>query len=305
MKKKGIALTITTLAIIGIILSQAMIYTLSQDVIPEIQSFTVNKSVADVYEEIQFDVTLVLPSGPVSHYVYNFRDGAEPLVTSNKSVIHSFPFEGSYLVTVIAVGMGGIMDQATVKVTIENERPSAGIFMETTSAFEDENVTLSASNVHDPKDLDVLRFQWLFGDGNYLEGESVTWSWSTAGRYPVTLTVYDDQNALSTITDFINITNVNPEADFTLSRSDIHEDELITFNASSSTDSPSDQPILQYYWDFGDGAVGRGKVTEHAYAESGEYGATLIVVDDNGVKNEHSKVITVMNDPPSIEIIDP
>lgn len=65
----------------------------SSNIIPEIDSIIVSKSVADVGEEIQFNVSLSLLSGVASYYVFEFRDGSQPLATTSQSVTHAFPME--------------------------------------------------------------------------------------------------------------------------------------------------------------------------------------------------------------------
>ncbi|NHI92992.1 MAG: PKD domain-containing protein [Candidatus Lokiarchaeota archaeon] len=302
MNKKKITLAIITLSIISIFSSQNLIMALSNSLIPSISSFSSNRSSADVNEEIEFTANLQFPGGPVNYYVYNFHDGSEPVATINGSITHSFPYEGFYLVTVTGVGSGGITTESTLEVCIVNEQPHTEMVLPD-NALEDEIVYLETTNFVDtPNDVENLRFQWLFGDGNYLEGSSVNWTWRTAGEYPVSLIVFDDQNALDMVTEFIEIINVIPEANFTISNYSINEDESIIFNASSSSDSDSDRLTLQYYWDFGDGAVGRERVVEHVYRKSGEYNVTLIVVDDNGAKDENTQTIQVNNLPPQIDL---
>ncbi|MHA1652232.1 MAG: PKD domain-containing protein, partial [Candidatus Helarchaeota archaeon] len=303
MSKNGKTLLATFM--ISVIIGALSVNILSSNIIPIISSISVDKISADVYEEIEFNVSLSPLSGPINYYIYNFHDSSEPLVTTRSIVNHSFPFEGYYLVTVTAVGIGGITDDKTIEITIENEQPTGQLAFPST-AYEDEDVTLYAIQVSDSDhDLSLLRYHWLFGDGNYMEGNPVNWSWSDAGEYPITLTIFDDQNALYTSTNFIEILNTIPKANFTTDINMVLEDQPIFFNASLSSDSPSDFPSLRYYWDFDDGMVGRGMEIEHIFSKSGVYNVTLLVIDDNGAKSICNKLIIVMNSPPTVEIIDP
>ncbi|MBD3230529.1 MAG: PKD domain-containing protein [Candidatus Lokiarchaeota archaeon] len=172
--------------------------------------------------------------------------------------------------------------------------------------YEDINATLKANaNADTDNDLALLKYIWQLGDGNHLRGSEVNYSWSNAGEYPVTLTIFDDQNALDTSTEFIQVVNVIPTANFNIQGDNFEEDTLIVFNATSSYDTPSDWDRLQFYWKFSDGTVKRGQVAEHIYSESGTYEVSLVVMDDNGAKDKCSRLITIINTPPSINIINP
>jgi PKD repeat protein len=44
----------------------------------------------------------------------------------------------------------------------------------------------------------------------------------------------------------------------------------------------SAQPVLTYFWDFGDGATGSGASPRHAYAAAGTYKVTLVMFSGVG-----------------------
>lgn len=69
-----------------------------------------------------------------------------------------------------------------------------------------------------------------------------------------------------------------PEASFTATPARVGPGVPVVFDASASVDP--DGTIVSYSWDFGDGEVGSGAVTTHAYSASGTYPVTLTVVDD-------------------------
>lgn len=100
-----------------------------------------------------------------------------------------------------------------------------------------------------------------------------------------------------------------PVAKFTESAETVYTGETIFFNASSSYD-PDGGIIVDYEWDFGDGAFANNVTTSHSYADDGVYTVTLIVTDDEGTTNSTSAVKTVLNRPPvahfneSAEIVD-
>ncbi|MHA1321859.1 MAG: PKD domain-containing protein [Candidatus Helarchaeota archaeon] len=83
------------------------------------------KYIADVAEEIEFNA--MFTTGPWQTLVYLFHDGSAPFQTTQTRVTHAFPLEGKYLVTLMAVGVGGISDTATVEITIRNLQPHVAI----------------------------------------------------------------------------------------------------------------------------------------------------------------------------------
>jgi len=62
------------------------------------------------------------------------------------------------------------------------------------------------------------------------------------------------------------------------------------FDGSASTDDGS---ITTYYWEFGDGATGSGKKTNHTYETPGTYEVTLWVTDNGGKQHSVTKQVVV------------
>jgi len=62
--------------------------------------------------------------------------------------------------------------------------------------------------------------------------------------------------------------------------SDLVSGQLVTFDASSSFDL--DGRISSYFWEFGDGTTGSGKIVTHAYYQEGTYQVVLQVTDNQG-----------------------
>jgi PKD repeat protein len=77
-----------------------------------------------------------------------------------------------------------------------------------------------------------------------------------------------------------------------------NEGATVTFNGTGSSDPDGDQ--LTYSWDFGDGATASGPTPSHAYADSGNYTATLTVADGKGGSHSDSLIVTVNNVTPTI-----
>ena len=142
-----------------------------------------------------------------------------------------------------------------------------------------------------------LSYIWDFGDGATANGETIEHTYQFSADYPVLLSV-TDSNALEGFDlTWAHIDNLPPAADF-LYTSQTDEDSPAFFNASLSSDTISDEPYLEYRWDFGDGSVGYGITAEHVYTSEGTYTVNLTVTDDDGAAAYTEKPITVNNAAP-------
>ncbi len=88
--------------------------------------------------------------------------------------------------------------------------------------------------------------------------------------------------------------NDAPVASFTSSVKNLD----VAFDASGSTDV--DGVVVDYRWDFGDGATGNGVTAAHTYPRAGSFPVTLTVVDDDGVASSTTRVVSVTDAPTSL-----
>jgi PKD repeat protein len=75
-------------------------------------------------------------------------------------------------------------------------------------------------------------------------------------------------------------TNRPPSAKFSFRPQQPAPGQSVAFDASTSTDA--DGEIVDYRWDFGDGATAQGIKTAHRYQLPGVYGVKLTVTDNEG-----------------------
>lgn len=85
--------------------------------------------------------------------------------------------------------------------------------------------------------------------------------------------------------------NQPPVARAQTSKSVANVNEAITFDASQSYDP--DGQIVQYAWDFGDGASSNLKIATHAYSRAGNFTAKLTVTDNQGAAGETIRLLTI------------
>lgn len=252
-------------------------------------------------DEIAFEGSFSDPGSLDSHTIlWDFGDGDTASDTLNPS--HIYEDNGIYIVTLIVTDDDGGVGTDSLTVTVYNIAPTVDIG-EDLSADEDEVINFSGI-ISDPGILDTHTFIWDFGDGNSdSDTLTPTHSYEECGVYTVSLTATDKDGDKGV--DYLDVTvlNINPIANAGEDQT-IIEDELVTFNGNQSWDTPSDLPLLEYSWDFGDGFSDTGLIVSHTYNKAGTYTATLEVMDDDGSSDTDSCIITVLDiTPPITELL--
>jgi len=74
----------------------------------------------------------------------------------------------------------------------------------------------------------------------------------------------------------------------------------VTFNAKNSYDS--DGEIVSYIWDFGDGAMGSGSLTEHVYQSKNRYRISLNIIDNVGATGSATGEVEVFGLYPPLNV---
>jgi len=138
----------------------------------------------------------------------------------------------------------------------------------------------------------VVTYNWDFGNGEKVSGVSAEHTFSAAGKYPVKLVITDDAGLTSRVTKTVTVYTEEPVACFKYSPDRTKANEVVTFDASGSFNATG--KIVNYTWDFGDGASGKGITSKHAYAAPGEYYTTLTVTDNRGETKNEKRLVTVI-----------
>lgn len=151
-------------------------------------------------------------------------------------------------------------------------------------------VEFDGSASYDPQG-DTTDWLWDFGDGSpVISGRKVTHVYERSGEFIVTLVVVGPSGT-GRATAMIHALNNPPVASFSFWPQDPFQEELVTFDASSSYDPDGD--IVSWEWDFGDGAIGEGEVVDHSFDLPGEYTVVLTVTDNSGAQAVVSQTVAV------------
>ncbi|MHA1368885.1 MAG: PKD domain-containing protein [Promethearchaeota archaeon] len=238
----------------------------------------------------------------VAAFVWDFHDGTPPIQTqaNTSSVSHEFRKPGYYTVTVVAMKnqMESLVKSQAIHV--KPAFPDINVSIDKTIVYEDEPVCFSVNSTSAQHDSNVTL---EFGDGTtgFVRVNNVTLhSYKNAGNYSIR-SIYQTENGLE-MTSYMSIKIINkpPSADFSTSNSNLTEDTLIQFNASTSNDTDSDKDDLIYIWDMGDDAIRSGAIINYSYPDEGIYNVTLTVIDDDGARDSKSEIVTVTNEAPHV-----
>lgn len=235
------------------------------------------------------------------NFTWDFDDGTYAYAVSTT---HVYTDAGTYNVKLTVRDNDNVEAVDTIIVTIQNVVPVA-YAGENQTGDEDEELAFTGIGEDTISDLASLLYKWDFGDGSntsWQKSGNVTHRFVAEGTYEVTLLVKDDNNAIDENTITVVIENVVPKA--VVASADIiaDEDELITFDASASIDTPSDRETLNFSWDFGNDNYRYGEIVNYSYPNAGVYEVTLTVQDDDLAKSRRRIRVSINNVVPVAKI---
>jgi tetratricopeptide (TPR) repeat protein len=185
-----------------------------------------------------------------------------------------------------------------------NERPQAQITIFPSCPIAREEVFFNASL---SKDIGgrIEYYEWDFGEGNGETRRSnpiANYTYTTGGRYNVSLKVMDDQGS-ENVSLLELMVNNPPEANFTILPEKPKAGDWVTFDASSSEDA-EDGKNIKYYWEIDNNTATdtRRSSGKREYERSGIYWINLTVTDQNGAKGFRPYLLRV-NEPPIAHFI--
>lgn len=155
-----------------------------------------------------------------------------------------------------------------------------------------EEIGFSAFTSVDP-DGRIVEYRWDFGDGTTAAGVTALHQFKRPGTYRVELTVVDDEGAESRVTKDILIESHPPLARLS-GPAEGRVGEELTFSGEGSEDP--DGEIVEYRWDFGDGATTTGQTASHRFEGPGTYTVRLTVVDDHGASATETMEVEVLTE---------
>ena len=172
-----------------------------------IANFTVSPTNISIQDMVNITDASSDLDGTIDSWFWDFGDGIN---STSQNTTHTFTQKGEWQVTLTVIDNDGAENSITQTVTVINLQPEACFECNTTSIQTDMDIQFT-DNSTDPENNPVS-WLWNFGDGNTSEIQNPTHKYATAGDYNVTLTVMDDENATSTFTMTVSVTEPQAEA---------------------------------------------------------------------------------------------
>ena len=227
-------------------------------------------------------------TGAIDQYIWDFGDGS---TASGASATHTYYSIGTYTAELTVVTSTGVTSKSTVTIHASDSSsqataPMADISISTVPGESPLTVSFDGSSSTTPNPP-MVSYDWNFGDGSIGTGSTTTHVYAQGGMYTATLRVTDSSGLSASFTIPVSIvdsaTNQVPVATLTANPNQGPPTLSVTFDGSQSQSKVSG--LMQYRWNFGDGATANGITVQHSYTKAGIYKATLQVIDGSGASS--------------------
>jgi PKD repeat protein len=211
---------------------------------------------------------------PAVTWWWDFGDGN---TSTEEYPLHEYSQEGNYDVTLTITGANGCTGSITQTVAVLSVPFFCNAYFYTNFPDYPNDTKMvqfqDASFSTNP--LSPLTYAWDFGDGTTSEESNPLHQYQAFGTYPVTLTISTDDcssvyQQILQIDTFIYIPNCQPG--FTYGASYVDPWEIQFWDYSSTED-----PIIDWFWNFGDGTTGTGSQVTHQFNAPGYYEVTQTI----------------------------
>lgn len=229
----------------------------------------------------QFTDASTTPTGTITAWNWNFGDLGTSIANNP---IHGYTNPGTYTVTYVVTSNNGCKD--TIKKPIEIYFLPQAIFTQNTpcvgnvTQFADSSKCVSGS---------LVNWNWNFGDNATSGIQNPMHAFAVAQNYTVTLIVTSSFGCKDTVKKAVTVIP-GPIGNFDVNPNPAEALETATF--TDLTTGPT--PLVNWFWNFGDGAGSNQQNPQHAYNGQGDYSVILVVKDLNGCIDTVRKDVSVI-----------
>ena len=269
-------------------------------------SFTADPQSGEAPLEVNFNASESYdPNGNIDRYEWDFNEDGLFDDAEGIEVSHEFTKIGNYTVALRVTNTLEDYQISEKEIIVEEaENPEAVITVvnEPESYTLEENYVFKAEESTSPNG-NIVAYEWNFNDGTEVETtKTVSHSFDIAGTYEINLKVIDEEGEEGEVSEVITVDapQGSPKPAIASTPSLEEGDIYITgtvpfpvfFDAQGTVDS--DNNIVDYEWDFGDGSeAGYGETADHTYTTEGTYTVTLTVTDADNNTGRSSMTVKV------------
>jgi gliding motility-associated-like protein len=219
---------------------------------------------------------------------WSFGDGNS---ANSNNASHNYAIHGTYDVKLIVTSNQGCMDSTSETITV-NPQPVASFTVNNASQCLSGN-SFSFKNSSSIASGNIIN-QWSFGDGNISSNANPVHQYANPGTYTVRLVVISEKGCSDTLETMVKV-NPNPSTSFLVG----DNDQCLTGNKFSFTNTTKESGTLSYLWDMGDGNNYISKDVSHSYSAPGIIPVTLTVTNEFGCTQLSSQTVSVNPEPVS------
>ncbi len=205
--------------------------------------------------------------GTITSYQWNFGNGQ---TTTLGNPMYIYPASGNYTVS---------LNVATNHNCIASYSSVVSVYPLPSVNFTTSNVCLGTSanfnNLSSISSGSIVSYQWNFGNGQTSNVANPQCAYTSAGIYSVTLVATSNQNCVSSVTKTLEI---YPLPNVQFSANSNCANSPVSFNNLSNV---SGGQIIQYQWNFSNGATSSISQPTITLNNAGIYSATLSVVSNH------------------------
>jgi gliding motility-associated-like protein len=243
-------------------------------------AFTASDTVSSC---IPFEVHFTNSSTYFRSVAWSFGPGEGGSTQTNPT--HYFNQPGVYPVKLVVTSPGGCKDSITRNIYLYD---TAGTRLNYLPASGCSPIPASISVTTTGP---INGFVWDFGDGNTATttSPSVNYIYTGYGSFVPRLVLQDPTGCLIPLQglDTFHVTGSKPH--FGMDSSVFCDRGLVRFSDSTT----SNDPVIRYHWQFGDGGTSSLQHPQHSYASPGLYNVRLIVETQNGCIDTSIRTNTV------------
>ena len=221
--------------------------------------------------------------GTVVNWTWDFDDGN---ISYIQNPTHQYNQSGSYNVNLTIRDDDGSSNKTLKLITVTSKGPTANFTWTPTYPTDLDIIQFTSLST----DKAVVNWTWDFDDGNISYDENPTHQYNDDGSYNVTLTVRDDDGASNSTTKQVDVSNVEPIADYSYTPPTPTTATIISFTDLSYD---LDGSIVNWTWDFNDGNISYTQNPTHQYTHIGDYNVTLTIKDDDEATDTIYQIINI------------
>jgi len=215
-------------------------------------------------------------STSATSYYWDFGNGSTSTLTNPGT---SYSSTGTYTIKLVAYNSSGGADSTTLSITVYNV-PSVSFTADTLNCVGSVVHFTDASTLYSSG---AGSYTWNFGNGDTSHHQNPTYTYTTTGRYSITLSVTNSVGCASSLrkSTYVNVIaapSVNFNADTTILCGPTHTAHFNNYTTGLYTP-------FSYYWKFGDGDTSTATSPSNTYTSYGSYTVTLVAKNSNGCKD--------------------